>query len=58
MNIVKSVLRNKMGEKFMSDVMICYMKKDFSTMMSDAVVDIFKIEGLYNVSPMSFYMFC
>jgi hypothetical protein len=43
MNIVKSVLRNKMGEKFMSDVMICYVEKDiFSTITNDDVIDIFK----------------
>ena len=43
MNIVKSVLRNKMGEKFMSDVMICYVEKYiFSTITNDDVIDIFK----------------
>ncbi|XP_044948731.1 uncharacterized protein LOC123398314 [Hordeum vulgare subsp. vulgare] len=28
MNIVKCVLRNKMGDKFMSDSLICYVEKD------------------------------
>jgi hypothetical protein len=43
MNIVKSVLRNKMGEKFMRDVMICYVDKDiFSTITNDDVIDLFK----------------
>ena len=43
MNIVKSVLRNKMGEKFMSDCLICYVEKDiFSTIKNDDVIDLFK----------------
>ena len=42
MNIVMSVQRNKMGEKFMSDVMICYVEKDIFSTMNDDVIDIFK----------------
>jgi hypothetical protein len=43
MNIVKSVLQNKMGEKFMSDVYIYYVEKDiFSTITNDDVIDLFK----------------
>jgi hypothetical protein len=33
-----------MSEKFMSDVMVCYVEKDFSTMMSDDVIDLFKVK--------------
>jgi hypothetical protein len=43
MNIVKNVLWNKMGEKFMSDVYIYYVEKDtFSTITNDDVIDLFK----------------
>ncbi|XP_073359572.1 uncharacterized protein [Aegilops tauschii subsp. strangulata] len=43
MNIVKSVLRNKMGDEFMSDCLICYVEKDiFSTITNDDVIDLFK----------------
>jgi hypothetical protein len=42
MNIVKSVLRSKMGEK-LSDVMICYVAKDiFSTITNYDVINLFK----------------
>ena len=34
---------NKMGEKCMSDSLICYVDKDlFSTIMNNDVVDLFK----------------
>lgn len=40
MNIVKKKLANKMGDQFMSDCLICYMKKDiFFTISNDAVID-------------------
>ena len=61
MNIVKSVLRNKMGDEFMSDCLICYVEKDiFSTITNDDVIDLFKKmkdrEGkLWNVSLVSLY---
>ena len=43
MNIVESVLRNKMGDEFMSDCLICYVEKDiFSTITNDDVIDLFK----------------
>ena len=43
MNIVKNVLRNKMGEQFMSDCLICFVEKDiFSTITKDDVIDRFK----------------
>ena len=43
MNIIKSVLRNKMGEKFMSDCLIFYVEKDiFSMIKNDDVIDLFK----------------
>jgi hypothetical protein len=43
MNIVKSVLWNKMGDKYMSDSLIFYVEKDiFSTSMNDDVIDLFK----------------
>ena len=43
MNIVKNILRNKMGEKFMSDCLVCYVEKDiFSTITNADVIDIFK----------------
>lgn len=43
MNVVKNMLRNKMGEQFMSDCLICYVEKDmFSTINNDAVFDLFK----------------
>ena len=46
MNIVKSVLRNKMGDQFMSDCLICYVEKDiFATITNDAVIDLFKKMG-------------
>jgi hypothetical protein len=42
MNVVKKKLRNKIGDQFMSDCLICYMKKDiFSTISNDAVIDLF-----------------
>ena len=43
MNVVKKKLRNKMGDEFMSDCLICYVEKDmFSTISNDQVFDIFK----------------
>jgi hypothetical protein len=43
MNVVKKKLRNKMGDQFMSDCLICYVEKDiFSTISNDAVIDLFK----------------
>jgi hypothetical protein len=43
MNVVKKKLRNKMGDQFMSDCLICYMEKDiFSGISNDAVIDLFK----------------
>jgi hypothetical protein len=37
------VLRNKIGEQFMSDYLICFVKKDiFSTITKDDVIDRFK----------------
>lgn len=43
MNVVKNMLRNKMGEQFMSDCLICYVEKDmFSTINNDVVFDLFK----------------
>jgi hypothetical protein len=43
MNIVKNVLRNKMGKKFISDCLICFVEKDiFSTITKDDVIDRFK----------------
>jgi hypothetical protein len=42
MNIVKNVLRNKMGKQFMSDCLICFVEKDiFSTITKDDVIDRF-----------------
>ena len=43
MNVVKKKLRNKMGDQFMSDCLICYVEKDmFSTISNDEVIDLFK----------------
>ncbi|KAG2609519.1 hypothetical protein PVAP13_4KG043066 [Panicum virgatum] len=43
MNIVKKKLRNKMGDQFMSDCLICYVEKDlFSAITNDEVVGLFK----------------
>jgi hypothetical protein len=43
MNVVKKKLRNKMGDQFMSDCLICYVEKDiFSAISNDAVIDLFK----------------
>ena len=43
MNIVNNVLLNKMGEKFMSDCLICYVEKHiFSTITNADVINIFK----------------
>ena len=43
MNIVKGVLRNKMGDEFMSGCLICYVEKDiFPTITNDDVIDLFK----------------
>ena len=43
MNIVKNVLRNKMGEQFMSDCLICFVERDmFRTITKDEVIDRFK----------------
>ena len=43
MNIVKKKLRNKMGDQFMSDCLICFVERDiFSTIGNDEVFDLFK----------------
>jgi hypothetical protein len=43
MNVVKKKLRNKMGDQFMSDCLICYVEKDmFSTISNDEMIDLFK----------------
>jgi hypothetical protein len=43
MNVVKKKLRNKMGDKFMSDCLICYVEKDvFYTISNAEVFEIFK----------------
>ena len=43
MNIVKNVLRHKMGEQFMSDCLICFVEKDtFSNITKDVVIDRFE----------------
>jgi hypothetical protein len=43
MNIVKKKLRNKMGDQFMSDCLICCVEKDmFSTISNDEVIDLFR----------------
>ena len=43
MNVVKKKLRNKMGDQFMSDCLICYVEKDiFSAISNDQVFDLFR----------------
>jgi len=43
MNVVKKKLRNKMGDQFMSDCLVCYVEKDmFSAISNDEVIDLFK----------------
>jgi hypothetical protein len=43
MNVVKKKLRNKLGDQFMSDCLICYVEKDnFSTIRNDDVFNLFK----------------
>lgn len=43
MNVVKKKLRNKMGDRFMSDCLICYVEKEvFSTISNDEVIDLFR----------------
>jgi hypothetical protein len=43
MNVVKKKLRDKMGDQFMSDCLICYVEKDnFSTIRNDDVFDLFE----------------
>jgi hypothetical protein len=43
MNVAKNVLRSKIGEKFMSDFLICFVKKYmFYAITKDAVIDPFK----------------
>ena len=43
MNIVKKKLRNKMGDQFMSDCLICFVERDiFSIIGNDEVFDLFK----------------
>ena len=42
-NIVKIVLRNKIGEEFMGDYLISFVEKDmYSTITKDVVIDHFK----------------
>ena len=44
MNVVKKKLRNKIGDQFMSDCLICYVEKEmFSPISNDAVFDLFKV---------------
>ena len=43
MNVVKKKLRNKIGDQFMSDCLICYVEKEmFSPISNDVVFDLFK----------------
>jgi hypothetical protein len=43
MNVVKKKLRNKMGDQFISDCLICYVEKYmFSAINNDQVFNLFK----------------
>ena len=44
MNVVKKKLHDKIGDKFMSDCLICYVEKVmFSPISNDDVFDLFKV---------------
>ena len=62
MNVVKKKLRNKMGNRLMSDYLICYVLKTmFLSLALNVLIDLFemmKIErGTQNVSDLT-YFFC
>lgn len=38
MNIVKSNLRNQMGDDFLSDCLICYIEKDMFTVIDNEAI--------------------
>lgn len=43
MKIIKNALRNKIGDKFLSDSLICFVEKDMlDTISNDAIMDRFR----------------
>ena len=38
MNIIKSNLSNKMGDKFLTDCLVCYIEKDFFKAIDNEVI--------------------